>query len=95
MDDRLKVVLGCIGGLLLAWAVADQLMRPADLRTWHGRLGGIVPYDLRPPSFDRLQAAYWDPNNPHLFTGKSFGVGWGINLPVLLGLVRRVQGSRS
>src|SRR5262249_59437089 len=39
-----------IGAGLVGAAVATELVKPADKRTWHGRILGFVPYDLRPPT---------------------------------------------
>jgi hypothetical protein len=46
----------------------------------HGLLLGMVPYDFRIPTFARLKAAFWSPNDPHLLTAKAFGIGWSPNL---------------
>lgn len=65
-------------GLLMA-AVVRELRTPADDRQWHGRVAR-VPYDLRPPSLARERAAWWNPDDPRLFTPRGFGVGWALNL---------------
>ena len=66
-------------GLFVA-AVATELAKPADERTWRGRVFGLVPYDFRPPTWERLRAAYWNPESEQLFTDRVFGVGWAVNL---------------
>ena len=66
-------------GLFVA-AVATELSKPEDQRTWHGRVGGVVPYDFRPPTWERIRAAYWNPESNHLFSDRVFGVGWAVNL---------------
>src|SRR5690349_21646017 len=66
-------------GLVVA-AVATELSKPADERTWHGKVGGIVPYDFRPPTWQRIRDAYWNPESDHLFSDRVFGVGWAVNL---------------
>lgn len=73
-------------GLLVA-AVARELRLPVGERTWHGRVGGVVPYDLRRPTFARFRQALWDPDRP-LVVGSPFGVGWTVNLGGLLGARR-------
>jgi len=73
---------------LVAAAVAQQLGRPAGERDWHGRVGGIVPYDFRPPTVRRLRRAWFNPDDPRLFTERDFGVGWALNLGALQ---RRLQ----
>lgn len=55
-----------------------------------GRLLG-VPYDLRPPTGDRVASRWWDPSNPHLLVPRVWGAGWDLNfgaLAVRLGLIR-------
>jgi hypothetical protein len=74
-------LLAAVG--LTAAAVAKELSRPAEERTWHGRTVG-VPYDFRSPTLARIRAEYWDPDNDALFTPHAFGVGYGVNLAHLL-----------
>ena len=38
---------------LIAWAAIAELRKPQEERTWHGKLAGFVPYELRPPTLDR------------------------------------------
>ena len=71
---RLAVV-----GLVVA-AVATELAKPETERTWHGRVVGLVPYDFRPPTWERIRSAYWNPDSPLLFSDRVFGVGWAVNL---------------
>jgi hypothetical protein len=66
-------------GLVLA-AVATELSKPAPERTWHGKVGGVVPYDFRPPTWQRIRDAYWNPESDNLFSDRVFGVGWAVNL---------------
>ena len=66
-------------GLVVA-AVATELSKPAEERTWQGRVGGVVPYDFRPPTWQRIRDAYWNPDSEHLFSDRVFGVGWAVNL---------------
>ena len=66
-------------GLVVA-AVATELSKPEEERTWHGRVGGVVPYDFRPPTWERIRSAYWNPNSEQLFSDRVFGVGWAVNL---------------
>jgi hypothetical protein len=71
---RLAVV-----GLFVA-AVATELSKPEGQRTWHGKVGGVVPYDFRPPTWERIRTAYWNPESDRLFSDRVFGVGWAVNL---------------
>ena len=65
---------------LVVAAVVTELRKPEEERTWHGRVGGAVPYDFRPPTWDRIRDAYWNPNSDELFSDRVFGVGWAVNL---------------
>jgi hypothetical protein len=65
---------------LVVGAVATELSKPAAERTWHGRVLGVVPYDFRPPTWERIRSAYWNPGSDLLFSDRVFGVGWAINL---------------
>src|SRR5207248_5533745 len=65
---------------LVAAAIATELAKPAPERTWRGKVGGIVPYDFRPPTWRKIREAYWNPESDHLFSDRVFGVGWAINL---------------
>jgi len=64
---------------LVMAAVIQQLQRPARERTWTGHILG-VPYDFRPPTLQRVEQRWWNPDNPHLLTPHVFGIGWGVNL---------------
>jgi uncharacterized protein DUF5808 len=66
-------------GLVVA-AVATELSKPEGERTWHGRVWGVVPYDFRPPTWERIRSAYWNPDSERLFSDRVFGVGWAVNL---------------
>src|SRR5579864_6881307 len=71
---RLAVVALVVG------AVATELAKPEEERNWHGRVLGIVPYDFRVPSWDKIRDAYWNPASDSLLSDRVFGVGWAINL---------------
>jgi hypothetical protein len=64
---------------LVVGAVATELSKPEDERTWHGRVMGLVPYDFRPPTWERIRDAYWNPESDSLLSDRVFGVGWAIN----------------
>jgi hypothetical protein len=71
----------------LAWmafaaAIYQELRKPPEARTWNGKVAGVVPYDFRLPTLDRLQDAYWNPENEQVFSDRVFGVGWAVNIPV-------------
>src|ERR1700675_338790 len=84
-------------GLVVA-ALATELTKPEAERTWEGRVFGVVPYDFRPPTWQRIREAYWNPNSDHLLSDRVFGVGWAINLHRAKALMEetfgRLMGSR-
>jgi hypothetical protein len=65
---------------MVVGAVATELAKPEEERNWHGRVLGVVPYDFRVPSWDKIRDAYWNPSSDSLFSDRVFGVGWAINL---------------
>jgi hypothetical protein len=79
-------MVAAVAGALAGAAVAKELSRPADERTWHGDVGG-VPYDFRPPTVDKIRRTVWNPDDPRLFPPHVFGVGWSINFARLAALV--------
>lgn len=73
----------------LAWmaffgALYQELRKPPEARTWHGRVAGVVPYDFRVPTLERLRQAYWNPESETVFTDRVFGVGWAVNIPTAI-----------
>lgn len=80
---RLSALARCIALALFAIAIGQELRKPPEEREWHGRIAGIVPYDFRLPTVQRIREAYWNPDSPHVFTDRVLGIGWAINLPVL------------
>lgn len=79
-----KIAMGAALGLVAAVA-ARELRKPAAERQWHGRLAGVVPYDIRPPTPGRIREKVWNPDDPRLFTEHAFGIGWSVNLARLAG----------
>ena len=65
---------------LVAAAIATELSKPEGERTWNGRVLGFVPYDFRPPTWQKIRSAYWNPDSDELFSDRVFGVGWAVNL---------------
>ena len=74
-----RLVRFAVFGLVVA-AVATELAKPAQERTWEGRVVGVVPYDFRPPTLQRIRDAYWNPHSDRLFSDRVFGVGWAVNM---------------
>lgn len=94
---RLRRFMVGLGMGLVAAAVYQELQKPPEERTWHGQVGGLVPYDFRPPTLERVREAYWNPDEPRILTDRVLGVGWAINfyslLEVLGELIAKLQAS--
>jgi hypothetical protein len=75
-----------LGTALLGAALATELRKPAGDRTWHGRIAGRVPYDLRPPTLARVQERLWNRADRHILFPTVFGFGWTVNRGRLLEL---------
>lgn len=82
------------GGALIGAAVATELAKPESERTWHGSIEGVVPYDLRPPTIDRLRETYWNTESDEILVPNAFGVGWSINFAGLVNRIRDYSSSR-
>jgi len=62
-----------LGGLvLLSRVLARRGIQP------HGSFLG-VPYELRPPTMERVRASLWDPGDPRILTPTIFGWGFSVN----------------
>ncbi len=88
LKDLWKLVLAGLG----VAAVIQELRKPADERTWHGKVAGFVPYDFRKPSFERIREAYWNPDGP-IVSSRAFGVGWVMNFGAVTKLVSGYRSS--
>jgi hypothetical protein len=78
LRDLWRLVLAVIGVV----AIIQELRKPAEERTWHGKVADFVPYDFRFPTIQRVRATYWNPEGP-ILSGKPFGVGWAPNFGVI------------
>lgn len=76
--DVWRLVLAVIGVI----AIVQELRKPSDERTWHGKVADFVPYDFRVPTIERVRTTYWNPEGP-ILSAKVFGVGWAPNFGVL------------
>jgi hypothetical protein len=74
---------------LIGAAVVTELRKPKAERTWNGELAGFVPYDLRVPTFARLKASVWSPDDSRLFMPRAAGVGWSPNVGRIVRLVKQ------
>ena len=86
---RLQRLAKIVGLALLVAAVLEEYSKPPGERVGCGRAMGIVPYDFRFPTLDRLFQAFWNPEDPRLFTDTPLGVGWAVNLYRLRQLIWR------
>jgi hypothetical protein len=86
---RFNQFVQVMGITILLAALLQELLRGNE-RTWHGKLVGIIPYDFRLPTFERVKETFWNPDNPSVFTGQLFGVGWTVNLHTLARLLSRL-----
>lgn len=78
-----RLALAIIGVI----AIIQELRKPSDERTWHGKVADFVPYDFRMPTMERLRSTYWNPEGSVL-PAKVFGVGWALNLGALTRMAR-------
>ena len=81
---RLNNLIRLVGLALLVAALVQELRKPAAERTWHGQLGGFVPYDFRPPTLERVRARLWNPEDDRILVPTLFGVGWTVNVGRLI-----------
>lgn len=76
-------LIAAAAGALAGSALAKELSKPPEERTWHGTVAR-VPYDFRPPSVEKFRRTVWDPENPEVFVPHAFGVGWSVNFARLV-----------
>lgn len=88
LRDVWRLILAVIGVI----AVIQELRKPADERTWHGKVVDFVPYDFRMPTLARVRDTYWNRSGP-ILSSKVFGVGWAPNIGALLALLRKDEES--
>ena len=82
--DLWRLLLAIIGVI----AVIQELRKPPEQRTWHGKVARFVPYDFRKPTITRFRETYWNPEGP-LIAGKAWGVGWAPNFGAIRTALRR------
>lgn len=82
VKDLWRLVLLVIGVI----AVVQEMRKPAEERTWQGRVGDLVPYDFRKPTLERFRETYWNPDGP-ILPGKAWGVGWALNIGAVKKLI--------
>ena len=91
MDGKLiKSIIQVTAFTLTMVAICQELEKPEEKGTWHGRVAG-VPYDFRFPTGERFKDTYWNPYETRLLTPTVFGVGWGVNLYALMENLRVIK----
>ncbi|TCP50833.1 hypothetical protein EV191_10797 [Tamaricihabitans halophyticus] len=81
--DKVRRIVGFTGAALLGAAIVTEIGKePAD-RTWEGTIAGLVPYDLRRPTLERVRERCWNPTEPRILAPHVFGVGWSVNFGYL------------
>ncbi|HET9648347.1 MAG TPA: DUF5808 domain-containing protein [Microlunatus sp.] len=92
MSKKKKSPLGKVIGLatagLTAAAIVQEMMKPAEDRTWHGSIL-FVPYDFRFPTVERFLQRWWNPDDPRILTPRTFGLGWAVNVGRVVSLLSR------
>lgn len=78
--QTVRSVARAVGVAVVALIVVTELRKPPGERTWHGRVLGWLPYDLRVPTVERVRRSLWSPEDPRLILPRAFGVGWSPNL---------------
>ena len=80
MTDLVRLIR-TLAWMALVGAIYQELRKPPEARTWHGKVAGAVPYDFRVPTLEKLRTSYWDPDSEQIFSEKVVGVGWAVNIP--------------
>ena len=83
-----RMIAAAVFGVTVA-AIVQELSKPEEEREWHGTVAGLIPYDFRKPTLERLRDAWWNPDEERVFTDRVFGVGWAVNLARVAQLVRQ------
>ncbi len=82
--------LKLLAAVLVIAAVIKELRLAKEERTWHGALGGFVPYDFRMPTVDKIKRTFWNPDGA-IVVNTVFGVGWTINLGAIVAKLRSLS----
>ena len=88
-SDGMKPLKLLVAALAIA-AVIKELRLPKEERTWHGALGGFVPYDFRMPTVEKIKRTFWNPDGA-IVVNRVFGVGWTINFGAVVAKVRSLS----
>ena len=74
-----NIIFSVLFVIYVVIAIAQQLQRPPEERTWHGKIAGI-PYDFRLPTAERIRNTFWNKDTSQIFLPQAFGIGWSINM---------------
>ena len=77
--------------VLFGAAVATEASKPPEEREGFGTVGGIVPYDFRAPTFERIKERMWNPSDDRVLVPTIFGVGWTVNFARAVALFRSME----
>ena len=88
-SDGIKPLKLLAAALAIA-ALIKELRLPREERTWHGALGGFVPYDFRMPTFGKVKHTFWNPDGA-IIVNRAFGVGWTVNIGAVVAKVRSLS----
>lgn len=88
---KLRRLLKVAAVALLVGAIREEMNKPESERTGYGEVAGVVPYDFRPPTFQRLRESLWNPDDERLITPHPWGVGWTVNLGRALRILKGLQ----
>ena len=68
MFGRRRILLAA-GAVLVGAAVAEELMKPREQRTWEGRILDLIPYDLRIAPPEGFREAKANPSQARIVLG--------------------------
>jgi hypothetical protein len=88
---KLKRLIKIVTFGLLLGAIREEMNKPETERDGHGLVAGVVPYDFRPPTFEKLRNALWNPEDERIFMAHPWGVGWTLNFGRLLRVLKRAR----
>lgn len=89
--SKLRKLLKLAALALLLGAIREEMNKPEGERTGQGEVGGMVPYDFRPPTFARLKERLWNPEDERLIMPHPWGVGWTLNMGRAVRVLKGLQ----
>jgi hypothetical protein len=92
---KFKTIVRIVTLATVVAAVKQELEKPEGQRDWHGTVGGVVPYDFRAPTAEKIKSTLFDPDNDRIIVPQVWGVGWTLNLGRLWRLIRGAIAARA